>query len=58
MRLPLMMRQTNSQFNFFFRLRHRFEIKFVKCIVCIISLGMDLSNDAHVNYCLEYVDKS
>ena len=51
----LMMRQTNSQFNFFFRLRHRFEIKFVKCIVCIISLGMDLSN---VDYCLEYLDKS
>ena len=58
MRLTLMMRQTNSQFNFFFRLRHRFEIKFVKCIVCIISLGMDLSNIAHINYCLEYVDKS
>ena len=37
----LMMRQTNSQFNFFFRLRHRFEMKFVKFIVCCISLGMD-----------------
>ena len=67
MRLPLMMRQTNSQFNFFFRLRHRFEIKFVS----IISLQMDLlvsifvginfnhvSNIVHVNYCLEYLDKS
>ena len=61
----LMMRQTNSQFNFFFRLRHRFEMKFVRCIVCIISLEMEydtsklhISNVAHINNCLEYVDKS
>ena len=50
MRLTLMMRQTNSQFNFFFRLRHRFEIKFVRCIVCIISLGMDLLVSIFIEY--------